>query len=365
MTFLRGPLCGYVVASAMPLGAMLIGSGVGMPAFVFERLVILLVVGVAVVWGMGPAVVTALVAALGDNIILRDPAGRPTITGVRDVLDLVMFVAVALTVGWLVASARRDRARAEQAVESERHARSERDRLVAMVSHDLATPLAVVRSTVQFVRLAGTRAAIDMDRLWDRLDTASARATSLVRALADVQTLDAGDFSLDVQALDIRELVTPVVQMMDRMSERHPVVLALPEHPVIVECDAERLKSVFENLLSNAIKYSPDGGSIEVLMTPQNGEVFITVQDQGMGISLDALPRLFERGYRAPEAVPTAPGLGLGLSIAAEIVKRHGGTVEARGRQSRGTIITVRLPLAHRASTNASRSLQATAGDVG
>jgi len=204
MTVLRGPLCGYVLASAIPLGTMLIGARVGMPAFVFQHLVILLVVGMAIVWGMRPAVVTALVAALGDNIILRDPAGRPTITG-RDVLDLVMFVAVALTVGWLVASARRDRARAEQAVESERHARSERDRLVAMVSHDPATPLGVVRGTIQFVRLAGTRAAIDMDRLWDRLDTASARATSLVRALADIQTLDAGNFSLDVQALDIRE----------------------------------------------------------------------------------------------------------------------------------------------------------------
>lgn len=313
---------------------------------------------------MRPAVVASLAAALGDNIILRDPAGRPTIEGVRDVFDLVMFVAVAVIVGWLVASARRDRARAEAAAESERHARADRERLVAMISHDLATPLAVVRGTVQIARLAGMRAPIDMERLWDRLDTASARATSLVRTLSDVQTLDAGELSLDTEALDVRELVTLVVQMMDRMSERHPVVLALPADPAIVACDAERLKRVFENLVSNAIKYSPDGSPIEVSMTRQEDEVVVTVQDRGMGISTDALPRLFERGYGAPEAAATAPGLGLGLSISAEIVKRHGGTIGARGRQPRGTIVAVRLPLARLASANSPRPLRTNAMDV-
>lgn len=345
MTSVRKPLLGYVAALAIPIATMLIGTRFGMPPFVFEHLIILFVVGIAVLWGMAPAVVAALAAALGDNVILRDPAGRPTISGIRDVLDLVMFVAVAVTVGWLVASARRDRALAQAAAESERDAREDRERLVAMVSHDLATPLAVIRGTIQFARHAGPRMTVDLERLWVRLDTAAARATSLVRALTDARSLHKGDFTLQLRPADVRELIAPVVQMMDRMSERHPIVLALPAAPVTVDCDTERLQSVFENLLSNSIKYSPDGGSIEVTVDRKDTEAVVTVQDHGMGISRDALPRLFERGYRAREAVATAPGLGLGLNISAEIVKRHGGTIEACRGQLHGSIVIVRIPL--------------------
>ena len=346
MRTIHEPL-GYVAALAIPLGVMLVGAQVGMPAFVFEHLVVLFVVGIAVFWGMRPAVLTALAAALGDNVFLRDPTGRPTISGVRDILDLALFVGVAVTVGWLVASARRDRALAEAAVRRERQARSERDRLISMISHDLATPLAVVRNAVQLARLTGNRPGLDIDRLWDRLDTATARATSLVRTLTDVQSLDTGDFVLDIRRVDLRGLIAPVVRMLDRMSERHPVALMMPDDSVVLECDAQRLTQVFENLVSNAIKYSPDGGPVEVTLARHGDEAAVTVRDHGIGISAETLPRLFERGYRAPEAAATAPGLGLGLSIAAEIVKCHGGTIEARSEHPRGTIVTVRLPISN------------------
>jgi signal transduction histidine kinase len=103
---------------------------------------------------------------------------------------------------------------------------------------------------------------------------------------------------------------------------------------------------VFENLLSNAIKYSPDGGQIEVSAVRQGTEAVVTVSDCGMGISVEALPRVFERGYRAREAITTAQGLGLGLSISAEIVKRHGGTIDVQRRSPCGSTVVVRLPLA-------------------
>ena len=88
MTSVRKPLLGYVAALAIPIATMLVGTRFGMPPFVFEHVIILFVVGIAVLWGMAPAVVAALAAALGDNVILRDPAGRPTITGIRDVLGI-------------------------------------------------------------------------------------------------------------------------------------------------------------------------------------------------------------------------------------------------------------------------------------
>jgi signal transduction histidine kinase len=210
-----------------------------------------------------------------------------------------------------------------------------------MLSHDLATPLAVVHSSVQVAQLAGTGAVVDMKRLWDRVDRATARATSLVRALTDDRALDSGELTLDVRRVDFLSLVTSVVQMMDRMSERHPVSLALCREAVVVECDEERVMGVLENVLNNAIKYSPDGGPIEVSVTRRTDDVVVTVKDYGMGISPNALPHVFERGYRAGEAIGTAPGLGLGLSISAEIVKMHGGTIDAQRGQPRGTVITV------------------------
>lgn len=357
------PWPGYIVALAIPTAMMLIGARVGMPAFMFEHLTILFVVGTAVLWGMGPAVLAAFTSALGDNILLRDPAGRPTITGIRDVLDLALFVAVAVTVGWLVAKARRDRGRAEMSADRERQAREERDRLVAMVAHDLATPLAVIRGTIQLARLSGQPAAVDVDRIWGRLDTAAVRATSLIRTLGDAHTLDSGELTLELRPEDVRSLITPVVEMMDRISERHPILATLPDDPAIVECDSERLQRVFENLVSNAIKYSPDGGPIEIEVTCNESNAVVNVQDYGIGISADALPHVFDRGYRAREAVATAPGLGLGLNIALEIVRRHGGSMEARRGQPRGSIVTVRLPLVQQ-PRNAPRHCGVEAGDI-
>jgi signal transduction histidine kinase len=109
---------------------------------------------------MGPAVLAAFAAALGDNIILRDPAVV---------------------------------------------------RLIAMVSHDLATPSALIRSTIEIARHAGPGAAVEMDRMWVRLDTAATRATSLIRTLGDARTLDSGELNLDLRPADVRHLIAPVV----------------------------------------------------------------------------------------------------------------------------------------------------------
>jgi signal transduction histidine kinase len=167
-----------------------------------------------------------------------------------------------------------------------------------------------------------------------------------VKTLTDAQALDAEGFAIELAPLDLRELVAPIVHMLDRLSDRHPVVLAMPETPVVVHGDADRLRRVVENLVNNAIKYSPEGGAVEVSIAVEHGAAVVRVRDYGIGISPDALPRIFERSYRAPEAAATAPGLGLGLSIAAHVVARHGGTIEARPADGGGTVMSLVLPSA-------------------
>jgi signal transduction histidine kinase len=191
------------------------------------------------------------------------PLGGPQ-SGYRDVLDLLLFAAVAVVISELVRRAHAARVVAEQAAERERRAREDRDRLIATVTHDLATPLTVLSGTVQFVKRHGTSSEADLTRLLGRIETASARATALVRTLADAQALESRDFVLQTDTHDLRTLVRPTVEMMDRFSERHPIVLDAPDHPVNVNADGGRFQRVVENLINNAIKYSPDGGTVEL-----------------------------------------------------------------------------------------------------
>lgn len=359
----RSPVAGYVTAVVVPIAITYVVSWLHLPPFVFEHLVVLLVLAIAVPWGLGPAGIATVVSVVSDNVLLREPIGSPTITGFRDVLGLVLFATVALVVSGLMRRAHTAREVAQRAAERERRAREDRDRLIATVTHDLATPLSVLSGTVQFAKLRGTVPEAEMARLLDRLETASARATSLVRMLSDAQALESGGFDLNLATHDLRTLVGPIAKMMDRFSERHPVVLALPDGAVQIRADADRLQRVLENLVNNAIKYSPDGGAVEVSVAHEGEHAVMRVRDYGIGISADALPRIFEQAYRAPEAAAHAPGLGLGLSIAAQVVARHGGTIEATMADGCGTILSVRLPLVS-TSPDESRELTSTAPPV-
>ena len=121
----------YLLALALPLAAIIVAVQLALPAFIFEHLMVLLVVALAVIGGRGPAVLVAVVGSIGDNILLREPIGRPAINGFRDAVDFGLFLAVAATVGWLVNRLRAAKEQATAAAERERLAREERDRLIA------------------------------------------------------------------------------------------------------------------------------------------------------------------------------------------------------------------------------------------
>jgi signal transduction histidine kinase len=342
----RCDACAYAVGIALPLGVTFVGAQVALPAFIFEHLMIVLVVGLAVAAGRGPAIIAAIAGGVGDNILLREPIGRPAITGMRDAVDLGLFLGVAIVVGWLVDRLRTAKEKAVSAAQGERLAREEVDRLIATVTHDLATPLSAIHGTIQFARKHAALSEVDVVRLLLRVETAAARATSLVKALADAKSIEAHSFALRLRRVDFRGIVEPIVRMLDRLSERHPIAVAIDAHPLLIEGDADRLGRVVENLVTNAIKYSPTGGAIEVCLGEEHGSAVLTVRDHGIGVSDDVRDQVFALGYRAPEAVGLAPGLGLGLYTAAEIIRRHGGTIEVDAAEGAGTRFTVRLPLA-------------------
>jgi signal transduction histidine kinase len=265
---------------------------------------------------------------------------------VRDVVDLGLFLVVGVVVGWLVDGLRTARASALEAAGRERDAREALDRLVATISHDLATPLTAIQGTIQFARKHAALSEVDISRLLVRIETAATRAASLLRALADTKSIERHTLSLELHPVDLRAVVEPLVKMLDRTSDRHPIGLAVEAAPLVIDGDGERLGRVVENLITNAIKYSPSGGAIEVQLRGQNGAATLTVRDHGIGIPAEAHNRLFQLGYRAPQTAGVAPGLGLGLYTACEIIRRHGGTIIATAPAGGGAMFTVRLPLA-------------------
>lgn len=335
----------YVSAAISSIAVAALIGKLSLPAFVFEHLIVLLVVGSAILAGRGPAFVVAVSASLGDNLVLREPIGRPVITGVQDVVDLALLLMVAIVISWLVDSLRIARARAVDAAERERRARAERDRFVATMTHDLATPLNIILGTIRFVCGRVAISGVDVMPELRRIETAAMRATSLFRTLADSLSIEQGALRLVIRPIDFRAVVESVARMFDGTSVRHPIVLAMEPGPLVVSGDAERLRRLVENLVTNAIKYSPRGGPVEISVGSEGESAVLCVRDHGIGIPPDAAHRLFQIGYRTPEAAMVAPGLGLGLHIAAAVVSQHGGSITATSAHGGGTLFTVRLPL--------------------
>jgi two-component system, OmpR family, sensor kinase len=335
---------GYAVAVLLPVAITLLFARFAWPAFLFEHLIVLLVVAMTIAWGMGPALMAAIVSVSADDLLMPFPFGTVRITGWHDGVDLALFVTVVTTVGWLVARAQRERERAEQAAVQERRVRKDRDRLVAAVSHDLATPLTAIVATVGFARRFNGQAGVDMPRLLQRLETAVARATALLSTLRTMDGDDDGGVQVRGVPVDLRDVVSPIVHMFEQVSARHSIALAMPPDPIVIRGDREHLHRVVENVLSNAIKYSPEGGPIDVTLAVDGGYAVVGVRDRGIGISETALPRIFQQRFRAPEAITTAPGVGLGLSIAADIVARHGGAIRAVNAYP-GLLVSMRVPL--------------------
>ncbi len=169
----------------------------------------------------------------------------------------------------------------------------------------------------------------------------------LIASLLDVSRLEMGQLVLQPEPMDVCTLVSTVVAQFEPALMGHVIEYRDPGEPVVVIGDAMRLEQVLQNLLQNAVKYSPGASEIRVEVAQHGGDVTVTVSDNGIGIPQDALPRLFERFYRAPNSeMHHIAGIGMGLYVVKEIVDLHGGSVTVESREGAGSTFTVRLPAA-------------------
>ncbi len=219
--------------------------------------------------------------------------------------------------------------------------RSQHD-FLANVSHDLKTPLTSIQGFSQAI----------MDGVGDPIPAAkiiheeAGRLNRMVIELTDLARLQAGRLSMQTTPIDIGALTTAVGERLAIMAREKHVAMQInaPGMPVIAG-DGDRLVQVVTNLISNAIKYTPSGGKVKVSTQLRGNGVELMVEDTGVGISANELPRIFERFYQVDKARGPQRGTGLGLAIVQEIIQAHGGKITATSPgDGKGSTFTVWLP---------------------
>jgi signal transduction histidine kinase len=220
-------------------------------------------------------------------------------------------------------------------------------RFTADASHELKTPLAVLRADVERAMSPGTSKTEKMVALEEALQEIT-RMADLVASLLTLARADEGRFDLHREPVELEPLVREVFETAHILGEEAGIEVTLPVvMPATVMGERPRLRQLFLNLVTNAIKYTPRGGSVEITLSTAGNSAIFSVRDTGIGISAADLPHVFERFYRADRArsrTSERGGFGLGLAISQWIAEAHGGTISVRSRLGRGSTFTVTLP---------------------
>ena len=224
---------------------------------------------------------------------------------------------------------------------------------VANVSHELRTPLSILRGYIETLLDTRPVSQHELRRILGVMERHSKRLGLLLDDLLSLAKLESAHPHLAFSSVKLDDLCLNVARDWEKkMAEKNlRVVVDLAAGSAPVEADPARLQEVLYNLLDNAVKYSREGGEIRLRTEQRNDFVALSVTDEGVGISGEDLPRIFERFYRADKSRTGSDGTGLGLAIVKHIAQLHHGRVEAESAPGKGTTIRVILPAAHRAVT--------------
>ena len=221
-------------------------------------------------------------------------------------------------------------------------------RFVADASHELKTPLTVMRAGVERA-LTDEKTSPDALVPLEETLVGVRHMTELVESLLTLARVDEGRMELHTVPVDLGDLLAEALETAQILGEQAGVAVTLetPSEPVVVDADRGRIRQLVMNLVTNAVKYTPAAGQVWLSLTTTNEAATITVRDTGIGIAPGDVGRVFDRFWRADLArsrTGERPGIGLGLSISKWIAEAHGGSIGVTSRPGRGTTFTVTLP---------------------
>jgi two-component system phosphate regulon sensor histidine kinase PhoR len=220
-----------------------------------------------------------------------------------------------------------------------------RRELTANVSHELRTPLTSIKGFAETLLAGAMRDERTCRHFLEIIDQEANRLVKLVDDLLDLSRLESKRLSLELGQVRVGDVVADAVTKMRQLAGGRALELRPAPDDVTVLADRDRLAQVMTNLLDNAIKFTPEGGRIAVGWRALNGEVEVTVADNGPGISPADLPHIFERFYKTDRSrAAAAGGTGLGLAITKHIVEAHGGRIRVASAPGEGTTFAFTLP---------------------
>jgi signal transduction histidine kinase len=218
---------------------------------------------------------------------------------------------------------------------------------VANVSHELKTPIALIKGYVGTLRRE--------DAKWERqvvrdslavIEEEADRLAEMIENLLDATRIQAGALAIHLADVALNDLAERLAERFRIQSNKHNLVVDFPPDFPVVLADEERISQVLSNLISNAIKYSPAGGEVRISGEARPEQVILCVSDQGPGIDPHDLPHIFDRFYRADEAARKTKGAGLGLFLARTVVEAHGGSMWVDPQPGQGARLCFCLPRA-------------------
>ncbi len=231
-----------------------------------------------------------------------------------------------------------------------KEAESRKNQFISTLSHELRNPLGALALAHELLKIAGN----DTNTIAEAVATIGSEIDTIRRMvddLIDVTRMSAGKVLLEKHCQDLRPVIEAAVATCrpNIDMQTHHLNVILPSAPLEVEVDAVRMRQVFVNLIQNAAKFTRNGGTIWVKVGVEAAEAVVKVEDNGVGISPDVLPHIFDLFTQAEFAGERpAVGLGIGLSVVKDLTQLHGGTVQVRSDGiGKGAEFTVRLPLSN------------------
>jgi signal transduction histidine kinase len=299
----------------------------------------------AIYGGMGPALLAAAISAVGIDYFIVEPVGSIFQSWIG-FLRVLTYGTIGVVVASIVASLRAAYRELHAQYRETDQAKRARENMLAIVSHDLRSPLSAVLLGIGYVKDAASQGTpiADLGGALDAVHRSADAITRLVDDLLDAAAIEAGRFSIAPKLQPVPPIVEEAVDAarLAADAKRIRIELSMDESPPSALVDRQRLTQVLANLIGNAVKFSPEGARVGVALHADPARVRIEVSDMGPGISQEELPQLFSRHWQAPKTAHL--GTGLGLFIARSIVEAHGGSIEVDSAPGRGARFGVILP---------------------
>jgi signal transduction histidine kinase len=230
-------------------------------------------------------------------------------------------------------------------IEFRKAAESKKDEFISIASHELKTPLTSVKGYIQLLERGLAKG--DTELVKSHLSKAQIqleKLNGLIADLLDISKIESGKLKFNKQYFDLDQLLDGIIEVLH---QSNPDFKIIKEGKVStpIFADEMRIEQVVVNFLTNAIKYSPGTNEAKMTVSLKNKELFVGVKDYGIGMRPEQVKRVFEKFYRVEETSQRFQGLGIGLYISSEIIKRHGGQINVKSNYGEGSEFYFTIPI--------------------